>query len=125
MASVVALWLARSILRPVRELAASIEALRQGNFDRRIASSSVDELAQLAAGFNRMAEALAEYRRSSLGELLTAKTTLEATLNALPDAVFVLAPNEELIAVNPPGREILQAKQSTGVSALGRIAATS
>lgn len=118
LASVVALWLARSILRPVGELAASLEALRQGDFGRRITSSTVDEMAELADGFNRMAEALAEYRRSSLGELLTAKTTLEATLNALPDPVFVLAPNEELIAANPPGREILNAKQTIGASRL-------
>src|SRR5262249_46551479 len=84
-AVVVAGGLARSVLRRVRELPAGGEDIRQGHFDRGVRKTTSDDLGQLAAGFNRMAEALSEYRRSSLGELLAAKTTLEATLNALPD----------------------------------------
>ncbi len=108
-ASVVALWLARSILVPIGELTASVEALRRGDFDQRVRPAATDELDQLATGFNRMAEALAEYRRSSLGELLAAKNTLEATLNALPDAVLVFGPGGALVASNPPARTILAA----------------
>ena len=67
----VAVWLARSVLGPVQELTASVEGIRKGDFDRRVRHISADELGQLGAGFNRMAEALAEYRRSSLGELLS------------------------------------------------------
>jgi NtrC-family two-component system sensor histidine kinase KinB len=118
LASLVAVWLARSVLLPVRQLSVSVEALRQGEFDRRVRTASVDELGQLAAGFNRMAEALSEYRRSSLGELLAAKTTLEATLNALPEAVFVIAPDGQLVAVNPPGQAVLQAKRAAGATRL-------
>jgi len=58
-----------------------------------------------------MAETLSEYRRSSLGELLAAKTTLEATLNALPDAVIVVAPDGTIAALNPPARAVLSAQQ--------------
>ena len=100
----VSAWLARSVLRPVRALSESVEAVRRGDFDHRVSATSNDELGQLAAGFNRMAETLAEYRASSLGELLAAKATLEATLNALPDAVIVIAPDGRLAALNPaPG----------------------
>jgi NtrC-family two-component system sensor histidine kinase KinB len=102
-----AVWLARSVLGPVRELTASLEEIRRGNFDRRVPIRSSDELGLLAAGFNRMAEALAEYRRSSLGEVLAAKRTLEATLNALPDAVMVFDPDGNLVAANPPARRLL------------------
>jgi NtrC-family two-component system sensor histidine kinase KinB len=109
LAAVILVWLARSVLRPVSELTASVEALRLGDFDRRVPPASTDELDQLAAGFNRMAETLGEYRRSSLGELLTAKITLEATLNALPDAVLVVGPDGTLDALNPPARAILGA----------------
>jgi NtrC-family two-component system sensor histidine kinase KinB len=73
--------------------------------------TSEDELGRLAEGFNRMAEALAHYRRSSLGELIAAKTTLESTLNALPDAVFVIDPDGRFAALNPPARAILHAKR--------------
>jgi two-component system, NtrC family, sensor histidine kinase KinB len=121
LASVVAFWLARSILRPVRELAATVEALRLGDFDRRVGTEADDELGQLAAGFNRMAETLAEYRRSSLGELLAAKITLEATLNALPDAVIVIAPDGSLAALNPPARAVLEAKRAAGATRLQEL----
>ena len=110
MATTVAVWLARSVLGPVRTLSSSIEALRLGDFEHRVPLTSDDELGRLADGFNRMAETLSEYRRSSLGELIAAKTTLESTLNALPDAVFVIAPDGSFAALNPPALAILQAK---------------
>jgi NtrC-family two-component system sensor histidine kinase KinB len=112
LATLVSAWLARSVVRPVRELAASVEALRQGDFDRRVTPASEDELGRLAEGFNRLAETLAEYRSSSLGELLAAKITLEATLDALPDAVLVIAPDGTLAALNPPARALLEAKRA-------------
>jgi NtrC-family two-component system sensor histidine kinase KinB len=121
LATVVSVWLARSVLSPVRELTDSVEALRRGDFDRRVQLVSADELGQLAGGFNRMAEALAEYRRSSLGELLTAKTTLEATLNALPDAVLVIAPDGTLAALNPPAQALLAAKRASGAGHLREL----
>jgi NtrC-family two-component system sensor histidine kinase KinB len=105
----VAVRLARTVLRPVRELALVVEALRQGHFDRRVPTTGTDELGQLAEGFNRLAEHLTEYRRSSLGELLTAKLTLEATLNTLPDAVIVVEPDGPIAAMNPPARALLEA----------------
>jgi NtrC-family two-component system sensor histidine kinase KinB len=118
LATVVSFWLARSVLRPVHELTESVEGVRQGDFDRRVSLATTDELGRLAAGFNRMAETLAEYRRSSLGELLVAKTTLEATLNALPDAVLVIDPDGALAALNPLARAVLEAKRASGVERL-------
>ncbi|WP_159452250.1 sensor histidine kinase [Singulisphaera sp. GP187] len=111
LATVVAVWLAQSVVRPIRALTSSVDAIRLGDFDHRLAPTSEDELGRLAAGFNRMAETLAEYRRSSLGELLAAKTTLESTLEALPDAVFVIAPDGSFAALNPAAHAILRAKR--------------
>jgi len=107
--TVVAVWLARSVLTPVRQLAHSMEVIREGNFDHRVRQFTLDELGHLAAGFNRMAEALSEYRRSSLGELLTAKSTLESTLNALPDAVILFDPAGTIVTSNPQAHKILAA----------------
>jgi NtrC-family two-component system sensor histidine kinase KinB len=121
LATFVSVWLARSVLIPVRALTDSVEALRQGDFDRRVPLTSSDELGRLAAGFNRLAETLAEYRRSSLGELLAAKTTLEATLNALPDAVLVVAPDNRLAALNPPARAVLETKGAAGAAYLDEL----
>jgi NtrC-family two-component system sensor histidine kinase KinB len=121
LATIVSVWLARSVLRPIRALTESVEALRQGDFGRRVRLASADELGRLADGFNRMAETLAEYRASSLGELLTAKMTLEATLNALPDAVLVVAPDGTLAALNPPARAVLAALRAPGAGSLREL----
>lgn len=117
----VAIWLARSILVPVRELTNSVEDIRQGHFDRRVRHFSTDELGQLATGFNRMAEALSAYHRSNLGELIAAKTTLEATLNALPDAVLVFSPDGSIAALNPPARLVLAGKGAESATRLADI----
>jgi NtrC-family two-component system sensor histidine kinase KinB len=116
--TLVSVRLARAVLKPVHELTASVDAVRLGNFDRRVHLDSADELGRLADGFNRMAETLAEYRSSSLGELLEAKWTLEATLDALPDAVIVVEPDGRVVALNPPARGVLQA---AGAEAVGRV----
>jgi NtrC-family two-component system sensor histidine kinase KinB len=105
----VLLVLARAVLGPVLGLTAGVDAVRRGDFCHRVVPASTDELGQLAEGFNRMAEALADYRSSSLGELLQAKHTLEATLAALPDAVIVIDPAERVVTLNHPAREVLGA----------------
>ncbi len=108
----VAILLARTVLWPIRDLTTSVEALRLGDFERRVGVNSVDELGQLADGFNRMAEALAEFRRSNLGEVLRANETLEATLAALPDAVIVVNPDGQVVSMNSLARAVLQATGS-------------
>jgi signal transduction histidine kinase len=49
-----------------------------------------DEIAGLAAEFNAMADKLAEYRRSSLGDLLQAQQAAQAAIDGLPDPVLIL-----------------------------------
>jgi two-component system, NtrC family, sensor histidine kinase KinB len=112
--TLVAVLLARSVLTPIQELDRSVEALRLGDFDRRVEVTSRDELGHLAEGFNRMAEALAEVRRSNLGEVIAAKETLEATIAALPDAVVVIDPDGRIVAQNPLARSILVATKAQG-----------
>jgi len=101
--------LAQGILRPVHELTRSVDAIRHDDFKSRVGVDTEDELGQLAQGFNRMAETLGDYRESSLGELLLAKATLEATLAALPDAVIVVDPDEQIVSKNPLAVQILKA----------------
>jgi NtrC-family two-component system sensor histidine kinase KinB len=117
--TLVALALARSVLHPIQELSNTVEALRAGDFGRRARIPATDELGGLTVGFNRMAEALAEFRRVNLGEVLRAKETLEATLRALPDAVLVIDPDGSIVAANPLARSVLKA---TGVENAQRIA---
>jgi NtrC-family two-component system sensor histidine kinase KinB len=119
--TLVCIRLARAVLKPVQEIQACLDAVRQGNFDRRVQVASADELGRLAEGCNRMAETLAEYRSSSLGELLAAKMTLEATLDALPEAVIVVDPAGQVAALNPRARAVLRATCGDGVSRLEQL----
>jgi NtrC-family two-component system sensor histidine kinase KinB len=109
LSTLVAVRLARAIVRPVHELTESVEAIRRDDFARRVQVDSADELGRLADGFNRMAETLADYRNSSLGELLLAKMTLESALAAIPDPVFVVDPEGQIVSANRLARAILPA----------------
>jgi two-component system, NtrC family, sensor histidine kinase KinB len=107
--SLIAVLLARSVLIPIQELSSSVEAIRTGDFDRRVQTITDDELGRLGAGFNRMAEALAEFRRSNLTEVLRANETLEATIAALPDAVIVIDPETQIVTQNRLARTLMRA----------------
>jgi len=107
MSIAVALSLARTIVGPIRAITSSIEALRGGEFGRRVRVDRGDELGVLADGFNRMAAALEEFRTSNLGEVLRAKSVLETTLEALPDGVLVLNPDGDIETMNRVARRIL------------------
>jgi len=97
----VALYLARVVVLPIRSLTSAVEAMRHGDFERRVPRGRDDEVGRLAEGFNRMAEDLAAFRRANIGEVIRAKETLEATLAALPDAVVVIEPGGALASSNP------------------------
>jgi NtrC-family two-component system sensor histidine kinase KinB len=107
-AAAVGLRLAWTILGPIRELTRGVEAIRKDNFSHRVNVQSADELGQLAEGFNRMAETLTDYRNSSLGELLLAKTILESTLAVLPDAVIVVDAEGGITPKNTLAKAILR-----------------
>jgi NtrC-family two-component system sensor histidine kinase KinB len=109
LSTLVMVRLAQGILQPIRELTRSVEAIRRDDFNYRVPVKSEDELGQLGEGFNRMAERLGDYRESSLGELLLAKATLEATLAALPDAVIVVDPDGQIVSKNPLAVRMLKA----------------
>ena len=81
-------WI-RRILAPVRVLERAVQRLSEGDFDARIRVEGSDEIALLSTSFNDMAARLAQYRQSSLGELLDANNRLESVMDSLADAVVV------------------------------------
>jgi NtrC-family two-component system sensor histidine kinase KinB len=115
---IVSLHLARVVARPIRELTASVDALRGGDFERRVDVNTADEIGRLGDGFNRMAQALLEFRRSNLGEVLRAKGTLETILAALPDAVMVVGADERVEAMNSAAADLLRMRGAEGARAL-------
>ncbi|MGH2982896.1 MAG: HAMP domain-containing protein, partial [Solirubrobacterales bacterium] len=55
--------LSRSILRPVEDLEAATERIRQGRFDEHVPVTTADEFGELSSGFNQMVDGLAERER--------------------------------------------------------------
>jgi signal transduction histidine kinase len=87
--------LAVGLLRPVRELTAASRALAQGDLTRRVPVRSQDEIGDLSASFNRMAENLerAERLRREMTadiahELRNPLAVMQAQLEAIIDGVY-------------------------------------
>lgn len=91
---VVTQLLARGMTSPLREMTAAARAMATGDYSRRVRATSHDEVGELAAAFNRMAEDLGSVdrqRRELVAnvshELRTPVTALRATLENLVDGV--------------------------------------
>jgi NtrC-family two-component system sensor histidine kinase KinB len=78
------------IVRPVSVLAQAAQRIATGDLAARARVAGSDEIAGLAGEFNAMADKLAEYRRSSLGDLLQAQQAAQAAIDGLPDPVLIL-----------------------------------
>lgn len=55
--------LSRSILRPIEDLEAATERIRQGRFDEHVPVTTSDEFGELSSAFNQMVQGLAERER--------------------------------------------------------------
>jgi len=88
------------ITRPLSVLTQTVRRIGRGDLAARAAVLGGDELAELAREFNAMADQLAQYRQSSLGDLLRAQQASQAAIDALPDPVLVVDPAGALLASN-------------------------
>ncbi|HHB91510.1 MAG TPA: HAMP domain-containing protein [Anaerolineae bacterium] len=91
----VSLFTSQRIVQPIRAMMQASREIAAGNFKRRVAVVSEDELGALAESFNQMAEELelTEQRRLNLigdvaHELRTPLTNLRTMLEALTDGVL-------------------------------------
>ncbi|MGE5218764.1 MAG: ATP-binding protein [Chloroflexota bacterium] len=99
--------LTRRMLQPVSALSEATRKIGEGNFDTRAHVRGNDELAQLARDFNSMAARLAEYRKSSLGELLQAHLSMQAAIDSLPDPVAIFNVEGSLQNVNQAAETLI------------------
>jgi len=94
LAAIVAWFLARGLLAPVKRIAAATRKLADGDYSTRVASSSRDELGRLVEDFNRLGNALEKnetVRRAFMAdvshELRTPLAVLRGELEAIEDGV--------------------------------------
>lgn len=90
----VSVFLSRHLLTPIKKLTEGTRAISSRRFDTRIEVGAGDELGQLAADFNRMAQAMEKYEQlrqqwiSDIShELRTPLSILRAEIEALQDGV--------------------------------------
>ena len=95
--ALIAWWVARSLLAPVRRVAAATTRLAAGHHDTHVAVDSQDEVGQLARDFNHLALTLGrneELRRNFMAdvshELRTPLGILKGELEALEDGIVPL-----------------------------------
>jgi NtrC-family two-component system sensor histidine kinase KinB len=121
LSSCIAVVLTRRVVGPVSLLTQAAEALAAGDFERRVDIRSPDELGRLAAGFNHMAAALAEIQRLNVAQVLEAKGMLEATLEAIPDAVLLCDAQEQVVSANQAARVVLGLLDHDTSTSLGQL----
>ncbi|WP_338872269.1 HAMP domain-containing sensor histidine kinase [Myxococcus stipitatus] len=109
-------------LRPVLVLSQAVQRLGRGDYAVRAVVEGQDEIAQLGQDFNSMAEALQQYRQSSLGELLQAQSASQAAIDSLPDPVVVFGSDGALLNVNRSAEDVLKLSLESGGDVLGRMA---
>lgn len=97
----VALFLARSIARPILQVTRASEHMARGDFDQFIPVTSPDEVGQLARSFNTMAQEVGRMHRATRNlladvshELRTPLTSIEGFAQAMTDGT--LTTSEEL-----------------------------
>ncbi len=91
--------LTRRVLRPLSQMTAITREVSAGNYSLRVATSSQDEIGELAVAFNRMADSLEKVERLRKNmvsdvahELRTPLTNLRGYLEAFTDGVIPPTP---------------------------------
>lgn len=103
--------LARRAVRPLAALGQSVEQFGRGDFAVRAPVRGGAEIAALAATFNAMADRIAEYRKSSLGEMLQAQLAAQSALDSLSDPVVIFAPSGAILSLNQAAEELLPGRR--------------
>lgn len=98
-AGLAAYWLARLLLRPVRDVTRATHRLAEGHYDSRVQIRGKDEISQLGRDFNHLAQTLQrneQVRRNFMAEisheLRTPLTILRGELDAMTDGIRPMTP---------------------------------
>ena len=106
LASIIGFFFARNLVRPIKRMTETAEAIKEGDLTARTNLTGDDEVAQLGETFDAMAESVERDRELErrlttdvAHELRTPLMAVQATVEAMVDGVFP-ADEEHLITVN-------------------------
>lgn len=103
LASLAVAWVVEPVTRSVAEMREAFRRMSQGNMGLRVPVRSRDEMGDLAAHFNAMAERL----ESSIEELTSRKKEMEAVLTGMADGVIALDREGRVMLANPAAEAVV------------------
>ncbi|MEG3939478.1 PAS domain S-box protein [Microcoleus sp. S36b_A3] len=102
-ATILGIFTAKWVVQPILKLNAAAKALAKNEWDTKLALNREDELGELAAAFNSMAEQL----QHSFTSILESENRVKQFLNAVPIGIFIVEPNGQPHYINPTGEQLL------------------
>lgn len=102
--------LPRSINTPIRLLTGGILEIANHHYEKRLDLGKYQEFAEVAHSFNRMAEKLTEYRKSTLADILRAKKYIETIVNSIHEPILGLDAERTVLFANHEALTILNLK---------------
>lgn len=112
--------LPRSITSPIRKLTDGILEIANHNYEKRLDLGDNQEFAEVTSSFNRMAERLTEYRKSTLADIIQAKKYIEAIVNSITEPIIGLDRDRSILFANDEALTILNLKRE---NVMGKSAA--
>lgn len=112
--------LPRAIHTPIRLLTDGILEIANHHYEKRLDLEKYQEFAEVAHSFNRMAEKLTEYRKSTLADILRAKKYIETIVNSIHEPILGLDAERIVLFANNEALTILNLKPA---EVIGRSAA--
>ncbi len=101
---------ARSLVRPINQLAVGTQALAAGEYEQRIEVKGEDELSRLALAFNGMAGAIQRGQtelQASHDVLAAEKLRIQAIAESSPDGLVMFEPGDLVGFINPTAIRLL------------------
>jgi NtrC-family two-component system sensor histidine kinase KinB len=108
-----------SILRPLGDFTRSARQIEAGNLDLNLKPRSKDEIGELAEAFNSMTSRLREFKRIDHDRLMRSQQTTQLAIDSLPDAVFVIGPDDTIEISNDAARSYFGIEPGGEISTLG------
>jgi diguanylate cyclase (GGDEF)-like protein/PAS domain S-box-containing protein len=109
--TLIALRMARGVTEPILALTATVDRIRNGEFDQRVAAQSDGELGQLEVGVNAMAAALDEARlrekKRTEDALFLEKVRAQVTLESIGDGVITTDGAGSIVYMNLAAEQFL------------------
>ena len=112
--------LPRSINAPIGKLTGGIMEIANHNYEKRLDLGKNDEFSEVAKSFNRMAERLTEYRKSTLDDIIQGKKYIEAIVNSITEPIIGLDGDRSILFINNEALTILNLKRE---NVIGKSAA--